>query len=80
MGGKASLIPCDFGNDVQWLTRYFVYTDVMTEIARFKAGRIHVARAGLATQAPALRGYAPTGPWHGLGRKKTGMSCLPPAP
>ena len=28
-----------------------MYTDVMTEIARFKAGRIHVARAGLATQA-----------------------------
>ena len=28
-----------------------MYTDVITEIARFKAGRIHVARAGLATQA-----------------------------
>ena len=47
-----------------------MYTDVMTEIARLKAGRIHVARAGLATQARLCVDMLQQG--RGLGRKKQG--------
>ena len=56
-----------------------MYTDVVAEIARLKDGRIHVARAGLVTQARLCvdmfqqgRGVA----WV----VKTGMNCLPPVP
>ncbi|MFQ8890044.1 MAG: hypothetical protein ACLR7Z_18475 [Bilophila wadsworthia] len=50
MGGKASLIPCDFGNDVQWLTRYFcVYRcDDRSPVSGWADTR---CARGLATQA-----------------------------
>ena len=65
MGGKASLIPCDFGNDVQWLTRYFCVYRCDDRDRPFQGWADTRCARGAGHAGAALRGYAPTGPWHG---------------